>query len=196
MVRYDINLRDYWRTLRKRRTIVILATVLFTAFSCLFAFISDPEPRYEATSAVKVERVTDLTSLLLGTLYWSIRDNVATQAVIITSFPIMERAAREMGLIPEAVSTVEVRKSEKYVSIVNSLRARVSTELQENTNIINIRATAPTPGEAAFFANTVAEVFRQANAEDRNKKIRETREFIEKQLEVVQARLQEAEENL
>jgi polysaccharide biosynthesis transport protein len=196
MVRYDINLRDYWRTLRKRRTIVILATVLFTAFSCLFAFIRYPEPRYEATSAVKVERVTDLTSLLLGTVYWSIRDNVATQAVIITTFPIMERAAREMGLIPEAVSTVEVRKSEKYVSIVNSLRARVSTELQENTNIINIRATAPTPGEAAFFANTVAEVFRQANAEDRNKKIRETREFIEKQLEVVQARLQEAEENL
>lgn len=196
MVRYDINLRDYWRTIRKRRTIVILATVLFTAFSCLFAFISNPEPRYEASSAVKVERVTDLTSLLLGTVYWSIRDNVATQAVIITSFPVMERAAREMGLIPEAVSTAEVRKSEKYVRIVNSLRSRVTTELQENTNIINIRTTGPTPGEAAFLANTVAEVFRQANVEDRNKKIRETREFIEKQLEVVQARLQEAEENL
>jgi capsular exopolysaccharide synthesis family protein len=196
MIRYDINLRDYWRTLRKRRTIVILATVLFTAFSFLFAVISNPALRYEATSAVKVERVTDLTSLLLGTVYWSIRDNVATQAVIITSFPIMEQAAREMGLIPETVSTGEVRKSEQYVSIVNSLRARVSTELQENTNIINIRATAPTPGEAAFLANTVAEVFRQANMEDRNKKIRETREFIEKQLGVVQARLHEAEENL
>ena len=196
MVRYDINLRDYWRTIRKRRAIVILATGLFTAFSCLFALISNPEPRYEATSAVKVERVTDLTSLLLGTVYWSIRDNVATQAVIITSFPVMERAAREMGLIPDAVSTAEVRKSEKYVRIVNSLRSRVATETQENTNIINIKATGPSPGEAAFLANTVAEVFRQVNVEDRNKKIRETREFIEKQLEVVQARLHEAEEDL
>ena len=196
MARYDINLRDYWRTIRKRRTIVILATVLFTVFSCLFAFISNPDPRYEATSAVKVERVTDLTSLLLGTVYWSIRDNVATQAVIITSFPVMEQTAREIGLIPAAVSAAEVRKSEKYVRIVNSLRARVTTELQENTNIINIKATAPTPAEAALLANTVAEVFRQANMEDRNKKIRETREFIEKQLEVVQSRLQEAEENL
>jgi capsular exopolysaccharide synthesis family protein len=196
MPKYDINLRDYWRTIRKRRTIVILATILFTAFSCLFAFISNPEPRYEATSAVKVERVTDLTSLLLGTVYWSIRDNVATQAVIITSFPVMEQAAREMGLIPAAVSTAEVHKSEKYVRIVNSLRSRVTTELQENTNIINIKATAPTPADAALLANTVAEVFRQANMEDRNKKIRETREFIEKQLEVVQSRLQEAEDNL
>jgi len=196
MARYDINLRDYWRTIRKRRTIVILATGLFTAFSCLFAFISNPEPRYEATSAVKVERVTDLTSLLLGTVYWSIRDNVATQAVIITSFPVMEQTAREIGLIPATASTAEVRKSEKYVRIVNFLRARVTTELQENTNIINIKATAPTPAEAALLANTVAEVFRQANVEDRNKKIRETREFIEKQLEVVQSRLQEAEDNL
>jgi succinoglycan biosynthesis transport protein ExoP len=196
MVGYDINLRDYWRTIRKRRTIVIFATLLFTAASCLFAFINNPEPRYEATSAVKVERVTDLTSLLLGTVYWSIRDNVATQAVIITSFPVMEQAAREMGLIPEAASTAEVRKSDRYVRTVNSLRARVATELQENTNIINIKATGPTPAEAASLANTVAEVFRQANVEERNKKIRETREFIEKQLEVVQARLQEAEENL
>ena len=54
MARYDINLRDYWRTIRKRRTIVILSTILFTAFSCLFAFISNPEPRYEATSAVEM----------------------------------------------------------------------------------------------------------------------------------------------
>jgi uncharacterized protein involved in exopolysaccharide biosynthesis len=55
MAKYDINIRDYWRIIRKRRTVVILSTILFTVFSYLFAVISTPEPLYEATSAVKVD---------------------------------------------------------------------------------------------------------------------------------------------
>jgi len=59
MAKYDINLRDYWRIIRKRRTVVILATILFTVFSYLFAVIRTPEPLYEATSAVKVEKAKE-----------------------------------------------------------------------------------------------------------------------------------------
>jgi uncharacterized protein involved in exopolysaccharide biosynthesis len=81
MAKYDINIRDYWRIIRKRRTVVILSTILFTVFSYLFSVISTPEPLYEATSAVKVEKATDLTTLLLGTVSWTSWDNVATQAV-------------------------------------------------------------------------------------------------------------------
>ncbi len=196
MTKYDINLRDYWRIIRKRRSIVILATILFTVFSYLFALIRTPDPVYQATSAVKVERATDLTTLLLGTVTWTTWDNVATQAAIINSFPIMESAARKMGLIPENVSSAEVRSSDKYLPIVTGLKSQIETEQEKNTNIINITATSANAQEAALLANTVAEIFRQSNIEERNKKVRETREFIEKQLEVVQSRLQEAEQNL
>jgi capsular exopolysaccharide synthesis family protein len=196
MPKYDINIRDYWRIIRKRRTVVILATILFTVFSYLFALISSPDPVYQATSAVKVERATDLTTLLLGTVTWTSWDNVATQAVIINSFPIMEGAARKMGLIPEEVSPAQVRSSSQYLSVVTALKSQIETEQQENTNIIDITAISANAGEAALLANTVAEVFRQSNIEERNKKVRETREFIEKQLRVVDSRLQEAEQNL
>ncbi|MGB6279004.1 MAG: Wzz/FepE/Etk N-terminal domain-containing protein, partial [Syntrophobacteria bacterium] len=64
MAKYDISIRDYWRIIRKRRTIIILATILFTVFSYLFALIRTSEPLYDATSAVKVEKATDLTTLL------------------------------------------------------------------------------------------------------------------------------------
>ena len=196
MAKYDINLRDYWRIIRKRRTVVILSAILFTVFSYLFAVIRTPEPLYEATSAVKVEKATDLTTLLLGTVSWTSWDNVATQAVIITSFPVFEESARQMGLIPENVSSAQVRSTDKYLQIVNTLKSQIATEQEGNTNIINITATSSKAAEAALLANTVAEVYRQNNVNERNKKVRETREFIEKQLEVVESRLQQAEQNL
>ncbi|MGD9167436.1 MAG: AAA family ATPase [Syntrophobacterales bacterium] len=196
MAKYDINIRDYWRIIRKRRTVVILSAILFTVFSYLFAVIRTPEPLYEATSAVKVEKATDLTTLLLGTVSWTSWDNVATQAVIITSFPVFEESARQMGLIPENVSSAQVRSTDKYLQIVSGLKSQIATEQEGNTNIINITATSSSATDAALLANTVAEVYRQTNVNERNKKIRETREFIEKQLEVVESRLQQAEQKL
>jgi uncharacterized protein involved in exopolysaccharide biosynthesis len=196
MAKYDINIRDYWRIIRRRRTVVILCTILFTVFSYVFAVISTPEPLYEATSAVKVEKATDLTTLLLGTVSWTSWDNVATQAVIITSFPVFEESARQMGLIPANISSAQVRSTHKYLQVVNTLKSTILTEQEGNTNIINITAASSNATEAALLANTVAEVYRQTNVNERNKKVRETREFIEKQLEVVDSRLQQAEQNL
>jgi capsular exopolysaccharide synthesis family protein len=194
--KYDINIRDYWRIIRKRRTVVILSTIIFTIFSYLFALVRTPEPIYEATSAVKVEKATDLTSLLLGTVSWTSWDNVATQAVIITSFPVIEESARQMGLIPENVSSAQVRSDRTYLQVVNALKEQIATEQEGNTNIINITVESSNATEAALLANTIAEVYRQNNIEERNKKVRETRKFIEEQLEVVESRLQQAEQNL
>ncbi len=196
MAKYDISIRDYSRIIRKRKNIVIAAVILCTISSYLFALFASPEPSYRATSAVKVERVTDLTTLLYGRVSWTLWNNVTTQAVVITSFPIMEGTAKKMGLIPEKLSSAEVRNTERYLRIVTSIKSQVETEREAETNIINITATAATPKEAALIANTVAEVYHQANVEERNQKVRETREFIEKQLEVVEGRLQEAEQNL
>jgi uncharacterized protein involved in exopolysaccharide biosynthesis len=196
MAKYDISIRDYWRIIRKRRTIVIVAVILCTVSSYLFALFASPEPSYRATSAVKVERVTDISTLLYGRVSWTLWNNVTTQAVVITSFPIIQRTAIKMGLIPEKTSLAEIRNTERYLSTVTSIQSRVQTEREAETNIINITATAATPKEAALIANTVAEIYQQANVEERNKKVRETREFIEKQLAVVEGYLQEAEQNL
>jgi tyrosine-protein kinase Etk/Wzc len=158
--------------------------------------MSTPKPLYTATSAVKVEQATDLTTLLLGTVSWTSWDNVATQAVIITSFPVFEESARQMGLIPKNVSSAQIRSTQKYLQAVNALKSKISTAQEGNTNIINITATSSNATEAAVLANKVAEVYRQNNINERNKKVRETREFIEKQLQVVESRLEQAEKSL
>ena len=136
MAKYDINIRDYWRIIRKRRTIVIVAVILCTVSSYLFALFASPEPTYRATSAVKVERVTDLSTLMYGRVSWTLWNNVTTQAVVITSFPIIQRTAIEMGLIPEKTSLAEIRNTERYLRLVTSLQSRVQTEREAETNII------------------------------------------------------------
>ena len=52
MPQYDINLRDYWRIIRKRRTVIIFTTVLLALFSFVFGKLNEPVPIYSAASAV------------------------------------------------------------------------------------------------------------------------------------------------
>ena len=56
--------------------------------------------------------------------------------------------------------------------------------------------TSVDPEMAADIANAVAESYRDYNREQINKRTIDTKEFIEKQLNLVSGRLKEAEENL
>ena len=56
MPQYDVTLRDYWRILRKRKTIVIFATVMLGVTSYITALMSTPTLRYEASSKIQFEQ--------------------------------------------------------------------------------------------------------------------------------------------
>lgn len=196
MARYDVNIQDYWWILRKRRFMIFSAVVLFGGFSYVMGVLRAPQLLYESTSAVKVERAADLTTMLMGTVSWTSWDNVATQSVIISSFPIMEKVARRLGWIPETVSSDEVLSTEQYAGLVAALREQMVVQQEPTTNIINITATTQNPREAQEIANAVAKVYQEANIEERNKKILETKQFIEKQMKLQDQRLQDAESQL
>ena len=57
----------------------------------------------------------------------------------------------------------------------------VEPEHQQGTNIINIRVTSETPGEAATVANAFARSYREYNTQEKNKKTFETKAIIEEQ---------------
>lgn len=193
MARYDVNIQDYWWILRKRRFMIICAVILFAAFSYLMGFLRSPQLLYESTSAVKVERASDLTTMLMGSVSWTTWDNVATQSVIITSFPIMDKVARRLGRVPKAASADEMITNPQYSGAVADLRSQVIVTQEPNTNILNITATATNPHEAQEIANTVAKVYQEANIEERNKKILETKHFIEQQMKLQEKRVENAE---
>src|SRR5687768_9712818 len=109
MAQYEMNLRDYWLIIRRRRSVVILCTLAVMGLAYVFALRRVPV--YEATSAVKFEQSTSLSGLLVEVLSYSTADSIETQASLIKSFPILEEVARRLGRLPDTTRGEPLRES-------------------------------------------------------------------------------------
>ena len=194
MAQYELSLRDYWRIMRKKKAIVIFTTLILGFFSFFFASFQKPTPIYQATARVKIEQSSTVSGLYLQTVSQRSWRYMPTQAVVIKSFPIMEKVAGRLGYLPEGLSSEQVRNANEYLAVVLRLKGRVEAEKESDTNIINITATSTDPKEAQRLANCVAEVYKEENMLEKNQRIINARDFIEGQLEVVGGKLRDAEE--
>ena len=195
MAQYDVDLRDYWRIIKKRKSSIIFMVLLVGLCSYGFAKFKEPMPLYEAGSAIKIDRFSNMASILTGD-YWRQSENMVTHTYIITSFPVLCQTAKFLGWLPENMSEDKVQTSKTYLSIIRRLKKMVEPEHQQGTNIINIRVTSDTPGEAATVANAFARSYREYNTQEKNKKTFETKAFIEEQLQLTTNRLRLAENEL
>ncbi len=192
MAQYDVDLRDYWRILKKRRILVGLMVLLVGFFSYFFAKIREPMPVFQANAAVKIERRSSMADFFLGG-FWAQSDSIATQAFIIRSYPVLAGAAQRLGWIPDHLELDHIREEAGLMQSVDRLRAMVSATPQSGTNILNIDAVSGEAELAAAAANAVAVSYREYNIREKNKETFETKAFIESQLESTEAQLRAAE---
>src|SRR2546426_471481 len=186
-----MNLRDYWLIIRRRRLIIIASTVLVALLS--FWFAKQKVPLYQATAAVRFEQSTQLSGLLVEVLSYSSADNIETQVTLIKSYPILEEVARRLGRLPQAAAGGAVRELKGYWAALDAISAKVKVTRVPTTSILEIMATSTNPREARDLANSVAEVYRDYNRQQRNLRVTEARKFIETQLKEVEARVKRAE---
>ena len=195
MAQYEMNLRDYWRIVRRRRVLIISSTALISLFSLWFA--KQKTPVYQATAAVRYEQATSLTGLLVEVLSLSPgNDPIETQTTIIGSYAVMEQVAKRLGRLPANSESPPVRESQSYTALVDSLAGQIKTTRVGGTNIIDITATSTTPREARDLANTVAQVYKGYAATLRSARLSEARQFIEQQLREVETRLKQTDERV
>ncbi len=194
MAQYEMNLRDYWLIIRRRKLIIIISTLLVMGLS--YGFAMRKTPFYEATAAVKFEQSASLSGLLVEVLSYSSADSIETQASLIKSYPILEDVARRLGRLPEATAGEPLRESKAYTSALDTIADKIRTARVPNTSIIEISATSTNPKEARDLANTVAQAYRDYNRAVRNARITEARKFIEAQLREVEGRVKRAEEEV
>ncbi|HEB84141.1 MAG TPA: hypothetical protein ENI92_03980, partial [Bacteroidetes bacterium] len=194
MAQYDLNLRDYQRVLRRRWRVVVFSTFLVILFSYFFG--RSRQPLYRTFASVKIEETSTVAGLLLQRLTYTRWDNIATAQELIRSFPVMEKVAKRLGKIDPSLSSDEIRSDPQLSGLINSLIAKVSTERSGRTNIIDIHVTSDDPHEARDLAQTLAQVFTEEHLARRSRQDRETREFIEKQLDLAKSSLAAAEQRL
>ncbi len=193
---YELNLRDYTRIMRKRKAIIIFSAVMLGLFSLVFSLSKQPIPLYKATSSVRVEKTTTVTGLYVETISWSDADNLETQSAIATSIPVVELAAKNMGIIDKKLSSQEIRDNAETMNIIIGLKNKLTTLVEGETDIINISVTSEDRRFAMQLSNAVAEAFQETNSREKNLRTYEARDFIERRLGVIIKTLKASQQDL
>jgi Mrp family chromosome partitioning ATPase/uncharacterized protein involved in exopolysaccharide biosynthesis len=196
MAQYDINLREYFRIIRRRRGIVILVPIFFAFSAFALAILQSPKSLYQATAVVRVERAVSMAGFLQEVLTFNPESTLETQAALIKGFPVMSLTAKKLGLIPHGATHDEIRISPAYLKTIRDLEEQVEVQRVEDTSLIEINATSGDPKEAARIANSTAKAFQDDNLATRSRHVREARKFIEEQLQEVGSGLRQSEERL
>lgn len=195
MAQYDLNLREYWRIVKKRRLMILVTLVLTAVFSTFFAFLSKPAPIYKATASVRLERVV-LAGVSTEVRPWVDQDMLATQAAVIKSPPVIDRAAKMLGLVPAGLTSEEIRVNKEYLATVVGLRSKLECDYEANLGIINIHAKSEDSKQAMRLANTVAEAYREERLQELIQRSSSQRTFIDSQLSSARESLSKSEEDV
>ena len=188
MLKYELNLRDYIRIVKKRKYVILFAVIIFT-FGAL-AQHKSLSPIYEASTTVKVEDRKSVAGMLTDAVLYGPGDIMETQSRIIKGFNVMSRVCVLMGIVSENAPEAEKQAAAEV------LQGRISTERLGRTNIIKIIAKASNAAEAKQLVDTVADVYILESLRVKNMQSSSSRQFIEEQLAAVEARLMESEEKL
>ncbi|MFH1490782.1 MAG: AAA family ATPase, partial [Pseudomonadota bacterium] len=193
MAQYDINLREYWRVLKKRKAIVVLTAIILGFFSTAFAIFRAPTPVYISTCSIKFEKETTVEGLYARTISWSGGDDIETQMSIIKSFSVFERVAEKIGLIPKKEDKRD-RNTFRFTSVIESLQSKVDVSRENFTNILNLQVKDTDPAFAQKLANTIAQTYRELHSEQQLRRTTEAIKYIDDQLANVRKKLRESED--
>ena len=190
MAQYDINLREYWRILKKRKLIVIITAILLGLFSTFFAVIQAPTPLYTSVSSIKFEKETTLEGLYSRTFSWTGSDDIETQMSVITGFSVLLEVGKNIGLIPRDATGEEP----EIIASIDRLKAKVQIERENFTNILNIMVTDSDPEFTQRMANELATSYKVVHAEQQGKRTDDAIKYIDEQLSTVREKLKSSEE--
>jgi tyrosine-protein kinase Etk/Wzc len=191
MAQYDINLREYWRIIKKRKFFIILVAIILTLFSIALAIVRAPTPLYEATCSIKFEKAVSPLGLYTKFISFGSGSEIETQMAVIKGYPVLREVAFAMDLVREGKYS-----DKKLAQKITDLQHKITVTREGYSNIVNITARATSPEFAATLANQVAIAYKKTHAEEVNQRTGEAISFIEGQLDEVEARLRKSEEKL
>ena len=90
MAQYDINFREYWRVLKKRKVLVTFITIIFSIFITFFVYFKAPTPLYRTACLIEFERSPALNDFY-NKYDASMADDIDTQITMVKSYAVFEK---------------------------------------------------------------------------------------------------------
>lgn len=193
MNKRDLNIVDYWNVISRQKYIIVaVALVVMLAMGGLL-FVAPVT--YQAITKVKLEKPVNEPDYLAQAFFDPYVEEIASQVAIVHSFPVLERVAQELLLLPSNASP-ELRKTDSYLRTIYDLDEKIRAVQEGSTTIIKIIAMGETGEAAAQLANTVAQTYQAYSKNLRSRRIEDFRRFTETQLTTIEGNLQQAEDAL
>ncbi|MEO5769871.1 MAG: polysaccharide biosynthesis tyrosine autokinase [Polyangia bacterium] len=162
-----LDVRAYWRIVRKRWPMVALTTLAAMGVAFLYTY---RQPKiYEATCQIVIEPmspqvlqgVKDVVELGTGT-YWATKEFYETQYRIIQSTAVAMRVAEKLGLGNDP-DFREAAQSKDPTAVARMIQSRVRVQPVKDSRIGSIIVEDVKPQRAALIANTVGETYMEYN---------------------------------
>lgn len=196
MTQYDIDLRDYWRIVKKRKSVIIFSMLAMVVFSFLFARYQKSRVvnSYSSSATIRIDKAVNLRDYYSP--YRALpTDDIATEVKTLTSFSVMAEVAKRMGEIPDSLGESEINADPKLITIVNNLAGMVQPERFEYTNIITITSYEYDPAKARDLAQITAESYKDRRRADLNRQIDNSIQFIKSQISETEDSLHAAQQD-
>ena len=184
----QINLQKYWLTVKRRW--LLIATIIGSVFG-LTAFVTfSQKPIYQAEGQLIFDKQNSVSSLTgvsesLGELSGvGIGSNpLDTQAEIIRSHP----------LIQKTISELQLNNQDGEPLGINSFRSNLKVESVRGTDVLQISYRSVDPEEAKAVVNQLMSAYLENNVLTNRSQATAAREFLSKELPVVEAQVAQAE---
>ncbi len=199
-VQKEVSFQDYLIILKRRRWIVLCAFLIILFSSGIFSFTT--QPIYESSTTLMIEEDGGMKKEIFEiSSYIKQETMIKNQVEIIKSRTLAESVLQALLSSPfRKIWEQEVlRKRAEQINsndMVTLLQQNTKVVPLKETDIVQVKVTAPNPDLAAFLANTMAQEYYKQSLQISRGEITEVRLFLEDQLSNIQKELQQAEDAL
>ena len=208
----EIHIRDYLQVILRRKWIVITFFIAVVTTVTLGTFMM--KPQYKSTVSIKIDR--ENPNILGFKEVYSVErpgeDYYETQYKVLKSRNLASRVIRQMKLEmnPEfAAQKPGTAQASSFLrkeplgkedgidsSLINSFLSRLEVVPQQKSRLVNVSFSSYDPQLSARVTDSIAKSFIDLNIEFKFESTQQAREWLEKQLDAMKAKVEQAEEKL
>lgn len=207
----ETHLRDYLQVILRKKWIVITFFIAVVTTVTIGTFMM--KPQYKSTVTIQIDK--ENPNILMFKDIYAVEGTddayYGTQYKILKSRNLARRVIRKLKLDsnPEfAVKREEVEagsmlEQDKLLdeniidsSLVDAFIGRIDVAPQQKSRLVNVEFSSYDSELSAKVANTIADSFISLNIESKFEATQQARDWIEKQLDVMKAKVERAEEKL
>ncbi|MEW6365270.1 MAG: polysaccharide biosynthesis tyrosine autokinase [Acidobacteriota bacterium] len=187
----EINLRDYWVIVRKRRWIILTSVIVVALLGTLYSLMQ--RPAYRATATLLIDKELNILSSMEGFYYdaWYVQSEyLQTQYKLLQSRTLAERVVErlkldqnpEFGFDPADKKADPAEAAERRGGIAGLVQAVIQVAPVKDTRLVNVSYTANDPALAATIANSLVNTFIEMDIERKYQATEQASAFLTEQV--------------